>query len=141
MPEASALPADRVGSLRTLRQIVEAIGVPASAPAPAPAQTPTASPSKLERRILLATALPPLSNGKPFPLSKGAKVMVFSNGGSLAGVLRSQADQRLNERFARAERLALEAPVKLLAPLILCIFPCTFLVLAFPVAIRFLESP
>ncbi len=70
-----------------------------------------------------------------------ALVQAESNGGSLAGVLRSQADQRLNERFARAERLALEAPVKLLAPLILCIFPCTFLVLAFPVAIRFLESP
>ena len=90
VPEASALPADRVGSLRTLRQIVEAIGVPASAPAPAPAQTPTASPSKLERRILLATALPPLSNGKPFPLSKGAKVMVFSNGGSLAAALEKE---------------------------------------------------
>ncbi|MCP5471982.1 MAG: type II secretion system F family protein [Sinobacteraceae bacterium] len=69
-----------------------------------------------------------------------ALVQAESSGGSLVGVLRSQADQRLNERFARAERLALEAPVKLLAPLICCIFPCTFLVLMFPIAIRFLES-
>lgn len=70
-----------------------------------------------------------------------ALVQADSSGGSLSGVLRSQADQRLNERFARAERLALEAPVKLLAPLILCIFPCTFMVLAFPVALRFVDLP
>ncbi|MCU0758190.1 MAG: type II secretion system F family protein [Steroidobacteraceae bacterium] len=70
-----------------------------------------------------------------------ALVQAESSGGSLSAVLRSQSDQRLNERFARAEKLALEAPVKLLAPLILCIFPCTFLVLAFPVALRFLEAP
>ncbi len=70
-----------------------------------------------------------------------ALVQAESRGGSLSGVLRSQSEQRLGERFARAERLALEAPVKLLAPLILCIFPCTFLVLAFPVVIRFMEAP
>jgi tight adherence protein C len=63
-----------------------------------------------------------------------------TSGGSLSAVLRAQSEQRLNERFARAEKLALEAPVKLLAPLILCIFPCTFLVLAFPVVIRLLEG-
>ena len=78
VPEASALPADQVGSLRTLRQIVEAIGVPAAAPVPVQASAPTGSAGKLERRILLATAQPPLNNGKPFPLSKGAKVMLFA---------------------------------------------------------------
>jgi tight adherence protein C len=68
-----------------------------------------------------------------------ALVQAEASGGSLSSVLRSQSEQRLNERFARAEKLALEAPVKLLAPLILCIFPCTFLVLAFPVVARLLE--
>jgi tight adherence protein C len=34
----------------------------------------------------------------------------------------------------------MEAPVKMLAPLVLCIFPCTFLVLGFPILIRFLAS-
>jgi len=59
-------------------------------------------------------------------------------GMSLAPVLRAQADQRRNERFLRAERLALEAPVKLMFPLIFCIFPCTFLIIAFPIASQFL---
>jgi acyl transferase domain-containing protein/NAD(P)-dependent dehydrogenase (short-subunit alcohol dehydrogenase family) len=88
VPEASSLPADQVGSLRTLRQIVDAIGVPAAAPAFMQASSPVASASKLERRILLATAQPPLNNGKPFPLSKGAKVMIFaSKDNSLAQAL------------------------------------------------------
>ncbi|MFO1455784.1 MAG: type II secretion system F family protein [Steroidobacteraceae bacterium] len=77
----------------------------------------------------------------PITALVAALVQADVSGGSLSGVLRSQADQRLNERFARAERLALEAPVKLLAPLILCIFPCTFMVLAFPVALRFIDLP
>jgi len=67
-----------------------------------------------------------------------ALVQAESSGGSLATVLRAQADQRIEERFARAERLALEAPVKMLAPLVLCIFPCTFAILAFPLVMRFL---
>ncbi len=60
-------------------------------------------------------------------------------GMSLGPVLRAQADQRRVERFLRAEKLALQAPVKMLMPLILCIFPCTFLIIGFPVAMRMLE--
>lgn len=67
-----------------------------------------------------------------------ALVQAEASGASLATVLRAQADQRMEERFSRAERLALEAPVKMLAPLVLCIFPCTFAVLAFPLLMRFL---
>jgi tight adherence protein C len=67
-----------------------------------------------------------------------ALVQAESSGASLASMLRAQADQRLHERFARAEKLALEAPVKMLGPLVLCIFPCTFLVLAFPLVMRVL---
>jgi tight adherence protein C len=57
-------------------------------------------------------------------------------GASVGQVLRVQADQRSAERFARAEKLAMEAPVKMLGPLILCIFPCTFLVLGFPIVMQ-----
>lgn len=58
----------------------------------------------------------------------------------LGQVLRTQAAQRTAERFARAERLAMQAPVKMLGPLILCIFPCTFIVIAVPIAVRLKEA-
>ncbi|MEO8308945.1 MAG: type II secretion system F family protein [Pseudomonadota bacterium] len=63
-----------------------------------------------------------------------------SSGMSLGGILRGQGQQRIAERFARAERLAMQAPVKLLGPLILCIFPCTFIVLAVPIVVRLAEA-
>jgi tight adherence protein C len=52
----------------------------------------------------------------------------------LAPILRDRATQTAASRFARAERLARAAPLKLWATLMLCIAPCTLLVLAFPVA-------
>ncbi len=61
-------------------------------------------------------------------------------GSSLGPILRAQADQRRNERFLRAEELAMKAPVKMLFPLMTCIFPCTFVIVFFPVAIRLLEE-
>ena len=56
----------------------------------------------------------------------------FELGGSLGPLLRQQAHQRRQERFLRAEKKALEAPVKMLLPLVVCIFPCTFLVIGYP---------
>lgn len=61
-------------------------------------------------------------------------------GMSLGPVLRAQADQRRSERFLRAEKLAMEAPVKMLFPLIAFIFPCTFVVLFFPIVMKFMQS-
>ena len=61
-------------------------------------------------------------------------------GMSLGPVLRAQADQRRSERFLRAEKMAMEAPVKMLFPLIAFIFPCTFIVLFFPIVIKFMLS-
>lgn len=61
-------------------------------------------------------------------------------GSSLGPVLRAQAVQRRNERFQRAEKMAMEAPVKILGPLVLFIFPCTFIVIGFPIVVRFLAS-
>lgn len=61
-------------------------------------------------------------------------------GSSLGPILRAQGDQRRTERFLRAEKLAMEAPVKMLGPLILCIFPCTFIVIGFPIAMKFMKS-
>lgn len=61
-------------------------------------------------------------------------------GMNLGPVLRAQADQRRTERFLRAEKLALEAPVKMLFPLIAFIFPCTFIVIFFPIVMQFMHS-
>ena len=52
-------------------------------------------------------------------------------GASLSETLRAQAGQRREERFLRAEKLALEAPVKMMLPLVMFFFPLIFLVLAY----------
>jgi len=67
-------------------------------------------------------------------------VQAEKTGASLGVVLRAQSSQRTNERFARAEKLAMEAPVKMLGPLILCIFPCTFVVIGFPIGIKMMNA-
>ncbi|MBC7501052.1 MAG: type II secretion system F family protein [Herminiimonas sp.] len=69
-----------------------------------------------------------------------AVIQAESMGMNLGPVLRAQADQRRSERFLRAEKLAMEAPVKMLFPLIAFIFPCTFLVLFFPIVMKFMNS-
>ena len=50
-------------------------------------------------------------------------------GASLSDALRAQAGQRREERFLRAEKLALEAPVKMMLPLVMFFFPQIFIVL------------
>ncbi|MEO7806019.1 MAG: type II secretion system F family protein [Steroidobacteraceae bacterium] len=65
-----------------------------------------------------------------------ALIQAENSGMSLGSILRAQTEQRLNERFAAAEKLAMQAPVKMLGPLILCIFPCTFIVIGFPIVVR-----
>lgn len=67
-------------------------------------------------------------------------IQAEATGMSLGPILRAQADQRRVERFARAEKLAMEAPVKLLFPLIFFIFPCVFAILMFPIVMKFLAS-
>lgn len=69
-----------------------------------------------------------------------AVIQAEQMGMNLGPVLRAQADQRRVERFHRAEKLAMEAPVKMLLPLIAFIFPCTFIVLFFPIAMQFMQS-
>ncbi len=69
-----------------------------------------------------------------------AVIQAESMGMNLGPVLRAQADQRRSERFLRAEKLAMEAPVKMLFPLIAFIFPCTFLVIFFPIVMKFMHS-
>lgn len=61
-------------------------------------------------------------------------------GGALGDVLADQARQRRVERFLRAEKLANQAPVKMLFPLIALLFPITFLIIGFPIVIQLIDS-
>jgi tight adherence protein C len=69
-----------------------------------------------------------------------ALITAEKQGSALGPILRAQSEQRRTERFLRAEKLAMEAPVKMLFPLLAFIFPCTFAVIGFPLAMKFLES-
>jgi tight adherence protein C len=67
-------------------------------------------------------------------------VQAEQTGGSLGDVLADQARQRRQERFLRAEKLANQAPVKMLLPLIALLFPITFIIIGFPIVIQLLEA-
>ena len=60
-------------------------------------------------------------------------------GVSIGYILRIQSDQMRERRFQRAEKLAQEAPVKMLFPLIFFIFPSVFVVLLGPVILDLLK--
>lgn len=62
-----------------------------------------------------------------------ALIQADKMGTSLGKVLRIQSTQMRIERTQRAEKLANEAPVKMLFPLIACIFPTVFMVLFGPI--------
>ena len=67
----------------------------------------------------------------------GALIQADKMGTPLGKVLRIQSAQLRVERSQRAEKLAGEAPVKMLGPLILCIMPTVFLILFGPVIFQF----
>lgn len=62
------------------------------------------------------------------------------SGASLGPVMRAQATQLRNARFASAEKKAMEAPVRLLAPLMTFIFPTTFVVLGFLILSKLIQQ-
>ena len=59
-------------------------------------------------------------------------------GASLGPILRVQSEQLRNGRSQRAEKTAMEAPVKILLPLIAFIFPNTFIIIGGPIVLRYL---
>ena len=61
-------------------------------------------------------------------------------GVSIGAILRIQSDQLRSKRFDRAEKLAAEAPTKMLGPLMLCIFPAVFIILLGPVIIQVMKG-
>ena len=61
-------------------------------------------------------------------------------GTSIATVLRVQAEQMRIKRRQRAEQQAQQAPVKMIFPLVLCIFPTLFIVILGPAGISLYDS-
>jgi tight adherence protein C len=68
-----------------------------------------------------------------------AMIQADQLGVSIGKVLRIQADQMRLRRRQRAERLAHEAPIKMLFPMIFLIFPSIFIVLLGPAALIILD--
>jgi len=64
----------------------------------------------------------------------GAVVQADAYGVSIADVLRTQAQEMRLKRRQRAEEKAMQIPVKVIFPLILCILPTLFIVLLGPAA-------
>ena len=68
-----------------------------------------------------------------------AVVQAEKTGSDVGATLQIQSDQRRTERFQRAEKLAMQAPVKLIFPLVAFIFPITFLIIFFPIGVKLLD--
>ncbi len=85
------------------------------------------------KNMMTRVNLPPLSN------FIRALVQADRMGTSLGKILRIQSTQMRIDRTQKAEKLANEAPVKMLFPLIACIFPTIFMVLFGPIIYKFMS--
>jgi tight adherence protein C len=70
----------------------------------------------------------------------GAVVQADQFGVGIANVLKIQAEQMREKRKQRAQEKAMKAPVKMLIPMVMFIFPTLFVVLLGPVVIQIIEE-
>ena len=69
-----------------------------------------------------------------------AVAAVQRDGGAVVQTLRAQAEQQRSERFMRAEHRAAQAPVRVLFPLVVFIFPGTLAIVLYPVVSRMISE-
>ena len=63
-------------------------------------------------------------------------------GTPIAEALARHSEDLRSQRFMRAERAALQAPIKILGPLIFCIMPCVAIIVGAPIFLQFMrQSP
>ncbi|MFZ5642253.1 MAG: type II secretion system F family protein [Bacillota bacterium] len=70
----------------------------------------------------------------------GSIIMAEQLGISIGNVMRLQSDQMRRKRRQRAEEKAMKAPVKMMIPMVACIFPTIFVVLLGPAALSLYEA-
>lgn len=73
-------------------------------------------------------------------LFAGAVLQSHQTGGALASTLKIQANQFRQQQLLEAEKRAQEVAVKLMLPLIFCLFPVTMLLILGPVLIGFTQG-
>lgn len=66
----------------------------------------------------------------------GSLILADQLGISIGNILRLQSGQIRQKRRQRAEEMAIKAPVKILIPMVLFIFPAIFVVLLGPAVIQ-----
>jgi tight adherence protein C len=86
------------------------------------------------RDMITRTEVPALSN------FIGAVIQAEQLGVAISKVLQVQSEQLRIERRQRAEEMAAKAPIKMLFPLVGCIFPSMFIVLLGPAMIQIIAS-
>jgi tight adherence protein C len=69
-----------------------------------------------------------------------AVIQADAHGVAVVDVLRTQAAEMRMKRRQRAEEKAMQIPVKVVFPLMLCILPCLFIVLLGPAAIDIIQA-
>jgi tight adherence protein C len=69
-----------------------------------------------------------------------ALVQADELGASLGPTLRIQSEDLQRKRFQRAEKKAMQAPVLMLIPLVLFIFPLVFMIIFTPIALRVMDA-
>jgi tight adherence protein C len=82
----------------------------------------------------------PRTNVQPLTNFIGAIIQAEQLGVSIAKVLQVQSEQLRIERRQRAEEMAAKAPIKMLFPLVGCIFPSLFIVILGPAIISILKT-
>ncbi|MFZ5595953.1 MAG: type II secretion system F family protein [Bacillota bacterium] len=70
----------------------------------------------------------------------GSIIMAEQLGIGIGNVMRLQSDQMRRKRRQRAEEQAMKAPVKMMIPMVTCIFPTIFVVLLGPAAISLYKN-
>jgi tight adherence protein C len=81
----------------------------------------------------------PRTNVAPLSAFIGAIIQAETLGVSISKVLQVQSDQLRIERRQRAEEMAAKAPIKMLFPLVGCIFPSLFIVILGPAMLSIIQ--